>query len=116
MVSLSQLQKENNRLKMMQKKLDEARKNNEDRKKLLKENKKLSRNLKFGKEIIAGKKVGRVASQVGKATGRGLFRVGKAAFNGLNRYARFLDEQERKQRIVNSKLKSSVKRKKTWRK
>ena len=112
MVSISQLKKENDRLKKMQKTLEEARKNNDDRRNLLKENKKLSREIKFGEGIRAGKKVGRVAGKVGKATGKGLFRVGKAAFSGLNKYARFLEAQERKQRSVNKKLKSSVKTRK----
>ena len=112
MVNLTQLKKENDRLRSMQKKLQEAQKNNEDRRKLLKENKKLSRNIKFGQEIRAGKKVGRIAGEVGKATGRQLFRGGKAAFNALNRYAKFLESQEQKQRIVNRQLKSSVRKRK----
>ena len=116
MVSISQLKKENERLKQMQNKLNEVKKNNEDRRKLLQENKRLARDIKFGKEIDVGKKVGRVAGKVGKATGRGLLKVGKSAFNGLSRYANFLAEQERKQRNINRKLKSTVRKKKRKRK
>ena len=111
MVTLKQIQKENVRLRKMQSKLREIEKNNQDRKKLLLENKQLARRIKFGKQLAVGRKVSRIAGAVGKSTGRGLAKTGKGAFRGLQRYANFLDEQEKKQRSVNRKLKS-VKRKK----
>ena len=109
MVTLKELQRENKRLREMQNKLDNIKKSNEDRRKLLKENKRLSREIKFGKSIGIARDVGRVAHGVGKSVGRGLFRVGKGAVKGLQSYANFLAEQEARQRKVNRKLKTAKK-------
>ncbi len=109
MPTLKQLQRENERLKKMQTKLNEIQKNNEDRRSLLKQNKKLSRNLKHGKAIRAARVTGKILSEVGKSGGRGLARIGTGAFRGLQRYGNFLAEQEKKQRRTNKQLRSAKK-------
>ena len=106
MVTLDELKKENERLRTMQSKLNEIRKNNEDRKNLLIANKRLSRNIKHGEKIMFAKSLGRGFAQVGKTTGKGLLRTGKGAVKGLTAYANFLAEQEARQRILNRKLKN----------
>ena len=63
MPTLKQLQKENERLRKMQSKLNEIQKNNEDRTKLLRENKRLARNLKHGKAIRAGRITGKILGE-----------------------------------------------------
>lgn len=107
MVNLNQLKRENVRLRKMQTKLNEVKRNNEDRAKLLRENKRLARDIKFGKSIAVGRKAGKVLSEVGKASGKGLAIAGRGVFRGLQRYAKFLAEQEMKQRALNRRLKVS---------
>ena len=112
MVSLKQLQKENEKLKKMQSKLNEMRRTNEVRKDLLRENKRISRNIKHGKAIGIGTDISKGISKVGKRAGKDLLKGGKVAFKGLQRYAMFLEQQERKQKSFNRKLKSVKKTKK----
>ncbi len=111
MATLEELQDENKRLRGMQSTLREAEKNNQDRMKLARENIMLARRIKFDKSLTAGRKVSKVASDVGRRTGKGLAIVGKGAFKGIKRYAQFLERQENKQRSVNRKLKSVKKSK-----
>ncbi len=110
MVTLKELQEENEKLRKMQSTLKEVEKNNDDRRKLLFQNKMLARRIKFSKSIAIGNKAKKIATDVGKQTGRVLSIAGKTAFSGIQRYANFLDEQERKQRTTNRKLKTVVKK------
>lgn len=109
MVSLKQLQAENARLKKMGVQLRMAQRDNEDRRNLLRENKKLARDIKFGKQFKTATNVARVTKAVGKKAGKDIAKVGIVAFRGLRRYGRFLQEQERKQKRTNRKLKSAKK-------
>jgi len=111
MVNLKQLQRENQRLRGMQRKLRDIEKNNEDRVKLLRENKMLARNIKFDKSLKIGRRASKIAKDVGKPIGRGVVKAGIGAFKGLQRYANFLAEQERRQKSLNRKLKSARKSK-----
>ena len=110
-LTLKQLQAENERLKQMQSKINEMQKNNRDRRELAKQNKTLSRNIKFQKSKRLTDKATKVIGTAGIKTGRVLSKVGVKAFKGLQRYGRFLEEQERKQRSKNKKLKTIKKTK-----
>lgn len=113
MATLKQLQAENKRLKQMQVKINEMQKNNEDRRVLAKKNKTLARNIKFqgSKKIVD--KATKIVGTAGIKSGKALAKGGVKAFKLLHRYGKFLEEQERKQRSVNKKLKSVKKRKPT---
>lgn len=111
MATLKQLQAENKRLKQMQVKINEMQKNNEDRSKLAKQNKTLARNIKFQKSKKLTDKATKVIGTAGIKTGKVLAKGGVKAFRGLQRYAKFLEEQEKKQRSANRKLKTIKKTK-----
>ncbi len=118
MVTIEELRKENRRLREMQVKIKVMQKDNDDRKKLLMDNKRLARRIKFdksigrfGKSVDTAKKAAKITKAVGKTSGKVLAKTGRGALRGLQRYARFLNEQEKKQRSLNKKLKS-VRRKK----
>lgn len=106
MVTLKQLQAENARLKKMQETINKAQRDNEDRRQLAKQNKTLARNIKFQKSKKLTDKATKVIGTAGIKTGKVLSKTGAKAFRGLQRYARFLEEQERKQKSVNRKLKT----------
>ena len=108
---IKELEAENKRLKQMQIKINEMRKDNEDRRNLAKQNKTLARNIKFQKSKRLIDKATKIIGTAGIKTERVLSRGGKKAFRGLQRYARFLEEQEKKQRIKNRKLKTIKKTK-----
>ena len=110
-LTLKQLHAENKRLKEMQVTINKARKDNQDRRNLAKQNKTLSRNIKFQKSKRLTDKATKIIGTAGIKTGRVLSKVGVKAFKGLQRYANFLEEQERKQRIKNRKLKTIKKTK-----
>ena len=109
MLTLNQLKRENQRLKNIQEGLKDMGEIQQKRKELLMENKRLARDIKYGKSNGVGKKVGKAFVEVGKASGRGIAIAGRGAFRGLQRYSRFLQEQERKQMILNRKLKTHKK-------
>lgn len=109
--TFKQLQAENKRLRKMQVKLNEMQKNNEDRRKLSKQNKTLARNIKFQKSKRLTDKATKVIGTAGIKTGKVLKTGGIKAFKGLQRYARFLEEQEKKQKSLNRKLKTVKKSK-----
>ena len=111
MVTLKQLQKENQRLKQMQVKINEMQKNNEDRRVLAKQNTILARNIKFQKSKKITDKATKIIGTAGIKTGRTLSKVGIKAFKGVVRYGKFLEDQERKQRSKNRKLKTVKKSK-----
>ncbi len=106
MPTLKQLQAENTRLKKMQSNINKMQKDNEDRRKLAKSNTILARNIKFQKSKKLTDKATKVIGTAGIKTGRTLSKVGVKAFKGLQRYGRFLEEQEKKQRSANRKLKT----------
>ncbi len=106
MTTLKQLRRENRRLKNVREGLRDIEEIQKQRMNLLRENKQLARNIKG-----TGKKSGFLL-KVGKTFGRGSAKAGKSAFRGLERYANFLQEQERKQKLLNRKLKSVRGRKK----
>ncbi len=116
MPSLEDLRKENVRLRKMGEQIRQAQITNQKRKNLLKENKRLARNLKHGKAIGIGRAAAQVSKVVGKSAGKTLLKTGKGALRGLQSYANFLAEQERKQRVSNSKLRSARKPKSKKRK
>lgn len=109
--TIKQLQAENRRLKEMQITINKARKNNEDRRKLAQQNKILARNIKFQKSKRLTDKATKIIGTTGIKTGRVLSKAGVKAFRGIQRYGKFLEEQERKQRSKNRKLKSIKKTK-----
>ncbi len=111
MVTLKQLQAENKRLKQMQVKINEMQKNNDDRTKLAKQNKMLARSIKFQKSKKITDKATKIIGTAGIKTGKVLARGGVKAFRGLQRYARFLEEQEKKQKSLKRKLKTVKKTK-----
>lgn len=111
MVTIEELKKENKRLREMQVKIKAMQKDNADRRRLAMENKRLARNIKFDKSIGTAKRAAKITKTVGKASGKILAKTGRGAFKGLQKYAKFLDEQEKKQRSVNRKLKSVKKSK-----
>ena len=105
MATIEQLQRENKRLKAMQENIQEMKKIQEQRMALARENKILSKRLKHGGGSGIGKKIG-------LSFGKGLAKAGKSTFRGLQKYANFLEEQERKQKLLNKKLKTIKRRKK----
>lgn len=111
MATLKQLEAENKRLKQMQVNINKMQKDNEDRKKLAKQNKMLANNIKFQKSKKITDKATKVIGTAGIKTGKVLSKAGVKAFKGLQRYGKFLEEQERKQRNVNKKLKTIKKTK-----
>ncbi len=111
MATIKQLQAENKRLKQMQRKINDMQKDNEDRRMLARENKTLARNIKFRKSKRLTDKATKIVGAAGIKAGKALSKAGVKTFKVLNRYARFLEEQERKQRIKNRKLKSVKKSK-----
>ena len=104
-LTLKQLQVENKRLKQMQVTINKARKDNQDRRDLVKKNKMLSNSIKFQKSKRLRDKGTKVIGTDGIKTGRVLVKGGVKAFKGLQRYANFLAEQEKKQKAKNRKLK-----------
>jgi hypothetical protein len=113
--TLKQLQAENKRLKQMRSKLNQMEKDNEDRRKLAKLNKKLSNDIKFRKSKKLTDKATKIVGTAGIKSGKALSKAGIKAFKGIQRYGKFLEEQERKQRMKNRKLKT-VKRTKSAKK
>jgi hypothetical protein len=103
MATLEQLKKENRRLKAMQENLKDMEKIQEQRMALARENKRLASNLKSGG-------AGKVIKKFGVGLGRGVTKTGRGVFRGLQRYANFLEEQERKQKLLNRKLKTTKKK------
>ena len=104
--TLKQLQAENVKLRKMQTVINVAQKNNQDRRNLAKKNKQLARNIKFQKSKRLTDKATKIIGTAGIKSGRALSKVGNKAFKGLVRYGRFLEEQERKQKVKNRKLKN----------
>ena len=111
MATLKQLQAENRRLKKMQVNINKMQKDNQDRRDLAKRNKRLARSIKFQRSKRLTDKATKVIGTAGIKTGRVLSKAGVKAFRGIQRYGRFLEEQERKQRSVNRKLKTIKKTK-----
>jgi len=111
MVTLKQLQRENANLKKAQVKLNEIARQNEARQILLKQNKKLARDIKFQKSKKLADKATKVIGTAGIKSGKALAKGGIKTFKALHRYAKFLEEQEKKQRSVNRKLKTIKKSK-----
>lgn len=109
--TLKQLQAENRRLKKMQVTINKARKNNQDRQALAKKNKILARNIKFQKSKRLTDKATKVIGTAGIKAGRSLSKGGVKAFKVIHAYGKFLEEQERKQRSANRKLKTVKKTK-----
>lgn len=95
----------------MQVKINEMQKNNEDRRKLAKQNKMLSNNIKFQKSKRLTDKATKIIGTAGIKSGRLLAKGGVKVFKVLKRYGRFLEDQERKQRSKNQKLKTIKKTK-----
>lgn len=106
MATLKQLQAENERLKKMQAKISKMQKDNEDRRILARKNKILARNIKFQKSKKLTDKATKVIGTAGIKSGKALAKGGIKTFNALQRYGKFLEEQEKKQRSKNKKLKS----------
>ena len=100
--TLKQLHAENRKLKQMQVKINMMQKDNQDRTMLAKQNRMLARNIKFQKSKRLTDKATKIIGAAGIKTGKVLSKVGVKAFRGLQRYGRFLEEQERKQRIKNN--------------
>ena len=109
--SLKQLEAENRRLRQMQITINKAQKNNQDRRNLAAKNKTLARNIKFQKSKRLTDKATKIIGTAGIKSGRALSKVGVKAFRGIQRYGRFLEEQERKQKSKNRKLKTIKKTK-----
>lgn len=109
--TLKQLQAENKRLKQMQVKINEMQKNNEDRTKLAKDNKALAKTIKFQKSNRITDKATKVIGTAGIKAGKGLAKGGVKAFKLIHRYGKFLEEQEKKQKKLNRKLKTIKKTK-----
>lgn len=109
--TIKQLQAENKRLRQMQVKISQMQKDNQDRRNLAKQNKALARDIKFQKSKRLADKATKVIGTAGIKSGKALAKTGVKAFKLLNRYGRFLEEQERKQRIKNRKLKTIKKTK-----
>ncbi len=106
-----QLQAENLRLKKMQTTINQMQKNNQDRRNLAKKNKMLARNIKFQKSKRLTDKATKIIGTAGIKSGKALAKGGVKAFKVLHRYGKFLEEQERKQRSKNRKLKTIKKTK-----
>jgi len=87
----------------MQENLKDMEKIQEQRMALARENKRLASNLKSGG-------AGKVIKKFGVGLGRGVTKTGRGVFRGLQRYANFLEEQERKQKLLNRKLKTTKKK------
>lgn len=109
--TIKQLQAENRRLKQMQVKINKMQKDNQDRRILATKNKMLARSIKFQKSKRLTDKATKVIGTAGIKSGKALARTGVKAFKLLNRYGKFLEEQERRQKSKNRKLKTIKKSK-----
>ena len=109
--TLKQLQAENLRLRKMQTTINQMQKNNQDRRNLAAKNKTLARNIKFQKSKRLTDKATKVIGTAGIKSGRALAKAGVKTFKVLHRYGRFLEEQERRQKTKNRKLKTIKKTK-----
>jgi len=103
MATLEELKRENERLRNIQRGINEMRKMQEERVKLVKQNKSLSRNIKYGRTIKTGK-------TVTKKVSRGVATAGRGILKGLQRYGNYIEEQKRKQDMLNKRLKKRKRR------